>query len=94
MDIERFRYLSDLAKFNYVALKLEQARTLMSEIYNGCLYLMSDDMIKELEALGDDFVRFGVAAEDGSSEDIFHDLNISLKRLEELAALVSGKSAN
>ena len=94
MDIERFRHLGDLAKFNYVALKLERARTLMSEIYNGCLYLMSDDMIKELEALGDDFVRFGVAAEDGSSEDIFHDLNISLKRLEELAALVSGKSAN
>ncbi len=55
---------------------------------------MSDDMIKEMEALGDDFARFGVAAEDGLSEDIFHDLNVSLKRLEELAALVSGKGAN
>ncbi len=66
----------------------------MKEIYDNCLCPVPDDITKELETLGDDFVRFGIAAEDGRSVDIFRELNAGLERLEEIAAFIRNGSAN
>ncbi|MBQ3032781.1 MAG: hypothetical protein IJD28_00240 [Deferribacterales bacterium] len=84
MDRQRFQNLSNIAKIDYVIIRLEHARGLMQIIYDSGLPL-SNSVLAELESLGDDFAAFGVAAETGQSDYIFDELNAKIAKLENIA---------
>lgn len=102
MDLKRFSSLSDVAKLDYIVIKLENARGLMEIIYSNLVKfdpnslenrkINIDELSKELEYLGDCFVSYGIATEDGRSEEIFEDLHIKLDRLNEIAGIFNKSS--
>lgn len=104
MDLIRFSSLSNIAKLDYIVIKLEHAKGLISIIYNKLNSISIDELennnidldviSKELENLVDFLVYCGIATEDGRSEEIFEELNIKISRLEEISQLVNKLSFN
>lgn len=104
MDLKSFSSLNPLAKLNYIVIKLEHAKGLMSFIYDALGKVNANtveskginlnDLSQELESLGDCFVRFGIVTEDGKSEEIFEELQSKINRLEEISETINKLSLN
>ena len=83
MDINDFNNLSDIGKLDYVLDCLYKAHGLFKIIYeSGCGF--EQQVIDELEHLGDEFSRIGFMAESG----VYEDLNKNLTRLSSIVAVI------
>lgn len=87
MNINDFNNLSDIGKLDYVLDCLYKAHGLFKIIYeSGCGF--EQQVLDELEYLGDEFSRIGFMAESHDYTGVYEDLNKNLTRLSSIVEVI------